>query len=527
VTHPVPYRNALMLSMTLLLVWIPSAESAQPVISRTRLGNETEDMEVIASGRYAGLLAMMDGLDVIGLPVRGSGHGRDKLGRHDDHGEPRVLFNVKRLQLNTTPRGIAYVESERLFVFDDPTHLDRLLFSDEHGNPAGSRTITFPAGYVPGFAEALAYIPRDSSFFPDHILQVGYDADFFSHILIINRNGNVEADIVPDDPAVQDNGLVALSFVSADRFLVSVARNTVFLLDLSGHTVTGPVIVPEVGPGSGIEGVGEIRAGYFVATDHDTGRVYALDSDLQRVERADQSFTVGVGLSGASGPAWNPDTRSFLFFDYFADTLDAVSVSADRKRVLADPTELGLDGQDVGDLFYQRHQHLIGITSFGSQPPFLRGFAFLDNAAMAQGTITTTGIIGRPARAQYFDATGQYGVIGTAVSSAGTIAVLDSDGTLVRSIDLKPYIGAVRPRDFAYFNPAHPSGGELLVVTSTTALVLDLSGTLITTFDYRASLDMQFGAEFVTAITTGPLRGAFAAHASGTNELVLFRLTDR
>src|SRR5262249_16668425 len=99
------FRNALFLLALALALAAAPPSSAQTVLARARLANDAEDAEYIRSGIYAGQIAVVDGFDVYGFPALGHGHG----GIHK-------LFSLKNVPLTGGPRGIAYVESERLFV---------------------------------------------------------------------------------------------------------------------------------------------------------------------------------------------------------------------------------------------------------------------------------------------------------------------------------------------------------------------------------------------------------------------------
>ena len=248
--------------------------TSQNLLKRQRLGNNAEDLEYIPSGPYANQFAILDGADVIGVPA--GGHGR---------GAVHKLFDVKKLPLSQPPRGIGYIESERLFVFNDPlTDPSQLILSDERGNPAGTRTVQFPAGQIATHAEAIAYIRRGSPYFPDHLAEVVYDDSDVQHIEIIRRDGKVVADIVPDS-AVQDLFAAGLAFIAPDRFMVGTLGN-VFLVDLHGHVVKGPV---PLGFDS-FEGVGQTPDGRLVATGYNSGTVFYFDRNLNRLPADDQSY---------------------------------------------------------------------------------------------------------------------------------------------------------------------------------------------------------------------------------------------
>ena len=127
---------------------------------------------------------------------------------------------------------------------------------------------------------------------------------------------------------------------------------------------------------------------------------------------------------------------------------------------------------------------------------------------------------------QYIPGTRQFAIFAGGVENLGMIRIVDRAGALVRSIDLTPY--GLSVFSFAYFAPDHPSGGKLLVISaaSNQALVVDLNGNLLSSFDYRAAFALPGGyTPFgVTQITTGPYAGAFALGGNDASEIIIFSL---
>ena len=247
-----------------------------------RLGNNAEDMEVIRSGRYASQIAIIDGFDVVGVRLRGH---ENEDGEHDDR-EVHKLFDIKKLPILVRPGGMGYVDSERLFVFNDIQQPDKLIFSDENGKPAGTRTVTFPAGISVGGVEAIGYIPPGSSFFPDHLFEVIYvRPDFTEQIEIIRRDGQVVSEIVPD-VAIQEHGIGGVSYLRPGRFLVGTFDDLLYVIDLHGNIIAGPVNVS--GTGGSCEDVEQTPDGRIAATIYDSGTVFYFDRDLRRLPGEDQ-----------------------------------------------------------------------------------------------------------------------------------------------------------------------------------------------------------------------------------------------
>src|SRR4051812_41638862 len=100
----------------LALAFFSSKTSAQTVITRARIGNNVEDVTYVTKGAYANHIVTLDGYEVYALPAAGNGNAPFKK-----------LFDLRQLPIQIGPRGMAYVESEGLFVLQDPTQPDKLF----------------------------------------------------------------------------------------------------------------------------------------------------------------------------------------------------------------------------------------------------------------------------------------------------------------------------------------------------------------------------------------------------------------
>jgi hypothetical protein len=105
-----PKALRLALVVTLFATLLTPLLDAQNVLLRRRLGNNSEGMTTIHAGPLNGTIAIMDGTDVIAFANGGQGRI-----------PPRVLFSVLGLPINVGPRGIAYMDDEQRFIFDDPS----------------------------------------------------------------------------------------------------------------------------------------------------------------------------------------------------------------------------------------------------------------------------------------------------------------------------------------------------------------------------------------------------------------------
>jgi hypothetical protein len=485
---------------------------AQTILARARLSNDAEDAEYIRSGKYAGQIAVVDGFDVYGFPAFGHGHG----GIHK-------LFTVKNVPLTGGPRGIAYVDSERRFVFTDINTPGALFFTDQDGNFVETRALTLPQDFEPDAAEAVTYIPAGSQFYPDHLLVVeeGGDFDSVQHVEVVRRDGMVVAEIVPDQ-IVQDFFLTGVSYLAPDRLLLGTGAGFIFETDLAGHVLVGPVPVTPFS--DSCEGVGSTPDGRIFALTYMSGSLFFFDKDLNRLPGSDQSHEIGIGLNRPKGPAWNPDTGEFVFNDIAGGLLlTGVPVTLDSKHVLADMTA---DGNDFSrlrpGLTCLPDEHRIAVAARNPAQLFLYG-----NGGTLEDTVDLAGLAPRnPVLVQYIPGAQQFAFLAGGEENAGQIKFLDRTGAFVRSIDLTPY--GVSVFSFAYFAPDDPSGGRFLVISATTdqALIVDLNGNLLSSFNYRTAFDLPTGyvAFSATHITTGPYAGAFALGDNDASEIIIFSL---
>src|SRR4051812_29383562 len=183
------------------------ATAAATVLRRARLGNSTEDISYSPTGAFGGQFLILDGYDVLLLAPAGSGeHGVQKL------------FDVRGLAVTGAPRGLAFLESERLFVVNDLRRRSTLLLADLRGRPAGERTIQYPKGFAPDQVEGLDAIDAPSLTQGTGELLVlsalSFTPGLRSHLELLIRSGNsylTSRDVVPADP-------VGSSFVAGAAF---------------------------------------------------------------------------------------------------------------------------------------------------------------------------------------------------------------------------------------------------------------------------------------------------------------------
>lgn len=499
--------------MTLCNALIPSFLHAQNVIQRRRLGNNTEGMTAIHAGPLKNYIVLMDGTDVLAFANSGLGDA-----------PVQKLFSALGLGVNVGPRGIAYIDSEQLFVFDDPSlpDLNTLFLSDNRGRPKGTIQVTYPDGFVPDDVEALVWLPPTATKFGNHILQVVVSFATPTptvKIEVIDRSsGQVVAEIIPNIALANPADFIdGLGFQSPDRLIVGATDGTIWQIDFSGNVTRGPVSLPRVGDIESIAQVGDDR---IAVAGYNTGKLTFLDGNLNPLLGQDRSFLVGFGLSQPYGVAWDTDLQRHLVM------FPGSSAPSDVAQIVSLPPTLGSERQLVNlsgvtgprALSYMPDEHRIALSQFQCSPNCAI-FLYDDQGSLTEQVPVGFGIFAMtyvPTRKQF---------VGAKQGDLTTLLFVARDGTPVNSIDLAP-IGIDGITAITFFNPNHPSGGELLLFGSPDthqAFVIDFTGKLLQQFDYKTALGTVLARDLST-ITSGPLGGTFSLVSQDTSEFVVFVL---
>lgn len=523
----------LLFSLTTLFL-ISSLGAAQTVLNRARLGNNVEDITFVKKGPLANQIVMLDGYEVFSLPIEEAGHGgggdddNDGNGHGNDHGDDDChnqtitkLFDLRGLPFQVAPRGIAYVEPENLFVMNDPLQATKLFFVDRNGRLQATRTVQYLNGFEPLHTEGLAYLPANSPIFPDRLVMVAWDDDpdcggQGSRLEVMTRQGQVVSEIFPDVP-LRCNTIVGVSALAPNRLLVtSWPDNNIWTLDSTGHIATQTTAFGA----AAIDGIVQLSDGRVVTADYATGRLYYFSAGLNRRAGDDRSHTIGLSLSGPTGVAWNSDTNEHLVTtNSQIPTHGVVAVSQTLGSGRTVVTLATSPFATAERLSYLPDEHLIAISS--NSPRAVQLF----NAAgsLVDQVVTPTPPNGALRPVEYIPTTQQFAVrFGGALS----LSIISRTGAVVRTINLAP-TGITAVGGVAYFNPAHPSGGEFLIIdgnqTAHRIIITDFNGNLLSEFNYRDKLGVLQAFD-VAFISTGPQAGAFSLVDTNGSELIVFRL---
>lgn len=505
-----------------LVMLLTATASAQTVVSRTRIGGYAEDIAYASGGALKENIILTDGYEIFAAPVSKKEKGKEPLTR---------LFDIRGLGIDVNPRGITYIESEDLFVVNDIAQRSMLFLFDAEGRPRGTRKIMYLGGYAPAHLEGMGYIPASSAVYPDHLIQVALDTlNGPSRIEILTRAGQVVKEVVPTWPVGYDGSFMGdVAFLPPNKLLVTFYDNHVWTVDFDGNILAGPQVYPGA---NGFEGLVRLGDGRFVGVGFPQSLLY-FDAALNRQPDHDRHDLVGLNLNVPIGVAWNSDTHRHMIVhsvgsihDSPAGFVSSVNPSLDGATLFTDLTAAGLTFPRRAT--YLPAEHLLGVV----HPNGPRAIVLFNpdgtvNSQVNLSAATIGSNLGGATTVEYLPATNEFAVgfngnpTPDPAAERRRIRVVSRAGTLVRTIDLT-CTGTQGFGGLAYFEEG--GAGRLLVIASAgRILVTDLNGNLLREFNLRVRLGMM-GAADLSAITTGPQAGAFAAVDSTGGEFVVFRL---
>ena len=515
-----------------VLLLTATASQAQTVISRARVGGYAEDLTYVASGKLKDNIVMINGFEVMAVPIAKNPKDKSK-------DELTSIFSLKIPELDVLPTGLAYIESEGLFAFASDTNFKKLFLFDSEGAFKGTRTIQYlNSAYTPQHFEGMGYIPSSSPTFPDHLMVVVWDdlAGGSVRIEIMRRDGVVVSELSnPGWPAEFTQNLGDVAYLAPNRLLVTAYDAGIWTMDFSGTILSGPVAA-----GGGIgEGIVQMSDSRIVAANFPQ-RLLVFDSNLNPQPASDRNDIIGLNLNPPAGIAWDPDTNKLLI----AHDMPGVFANA-PPGISSVPTSLDSATQAVNTssfpfgrlLTYLPGEHLIAMTHanprkivfFNSNGTFNSEVDLSSPTTPAPGLGQITGIT-------YIPTTNEFALSFNGAASnpnraivRRTLYILSRSGALVRTLDLTD-TGTGSIGGLAYY--VDPDGNERFIVLGSAGRVIitdlngdsrNASGFLIGEFNSRVKLGLTERAD-ITAITTGPMAGAFAIISGRTGEVVIFGL---
>lgn len=521
-------------------LYASSSALAQTVLRRARLGNNIEDITFVSTGRLAGNLAIMNGYELYVAPLHPRG----------GPSAPNVqtkLFDVRSTAIENGARGLAWIDSQRLFAFHSAGS-GTLYLVDDNGVFRGTRAMVFP-GAEPTYLEGMDYVPRSSDFYPDHLVVIAQSTDgtFTPRIDVVGLDGVVEAEIFPQafpagcDPTEEDPTrpcafnsaytMLGLAYKSLDTLLVTLndGTNNIWALDFSGNIIgTGPVY-SEAGPTSH-EGIVQLSDGRIVVSNYFTGDFLFFDAAMNRLPSQDRVYSVGFGVSRPFGIAWNSANNDHVFMPTFPLALDTVSPALDS-ATLRNVTPPGSSGP--GRITYVPSEGKIAaavrtsknvIRFFDPDNPTVVTGTDVDLNPALGGCPSNPCPPGRRARATaiaYIAGTNQFAVGATNDGPyVGKLVIVSRTGSFVRSIDPAP--AGLSRASAAVFDDA---SNRFLVSDGVNAAFLNFDGSPVpgSLFNLKAALNL-LNTPDLSKITSGSDAGSFGIVDLDNSEAVVFRI---
>lgn len=525
-SQKLPQNLSLLLLVTLLCLTARAA-NAQTVLNRARVGGYAEDITYVTSGTLKDQLVMTNGYELHAVSLS----------------KKAVLTKVCKIdnpEIDQFVNGFAFIESEGLFVMNNDPHPNKLYFFDQACGSKGTRPIQYlNSNYRPGHIEGMAYIPASSPTFPDHLIMVTWDdlnGSVF-RLIIMRRDGVQVAEISRSDWPSQffEGGVGDVTFLAPDRLLVSLYHpDSLWTMDFNGNILSGPL--PAGADGLG-EGVIQISDGRLVASSYPQN-LLVFDKNLNRQPQDDRHDPIGVGLNLPNGLAWDSDLNRFLVMHDTSVTLGGQGVAGvpttlDTATPVIDLTAF----PNTRQLVYLPQEDLVATLRFN--PALNRAILLfnLDGTLNSQISLSPASLgenLGPPASLAYLPGTDEFavGFNGTPTTQALErlkLRIFSRAGTLVRTLDLSA-TGTGSVTAVEYFQTAEGAGRLMFLSAFGRVFITDLDGNsrnangfLFGEFNSRVKLGLITRSD-LTAITSGPLAGAFAVTDSSGGEVVIFRL---
>lgn len=501
-----------IISIAVGVVLAAAPPRKSPVITRGFTGTYIEDLEFVERGPFANHLIAVEGDGIYGAPLPAAGRGA-----------LRKLVDFRGV-LTVLPRGIAYIETERAFVVLDGSACTNLvLFDAGSGRMSGRRTIQHLNGFAPGYCEGLAAIPPSSPQFDGDLLVAAMDtAASTARIEVVRPDGQVVQEIIPPQPAAS-NVISGISFQSPDTIVAGVTYNNGAPAQLWTLSLAGVEIAPRVTLNQGIiEGIAHAPDGRVFVTGL-RADIHAFDLSLQPLPSGDRDYQLGLGWIAPRGIAWDSSIQRLLVNVAPADgaaqfrSVHALSPSFDAAPVVFDFSISGTPGAPQS-LTYLPGENLVGLAN--SQALAARRRLYLFGGGAPAGAVTFGDPAVRPLKVEYLPATNEFAVR-TAVD-ATKVGIYTRTGAFVRQFDPRP-AGVDSVGSFAFFTTAEGAERLLFLMSNDQAVVTDLSGSAISTFNWRTTLGI-IEPNDLASFTSGPYAGAFAVTETSPGSVTIFRL---
>jgi hypothetical protein len=474
-------------------------------------------------------MAVLDGYDLLLVPLATATDPRVRT---------RKLFDVRGLAVTGAPRGVAFLASEGLYAFNDLRRRSTILLAGGRGDPAGERTLQYPAGFSPDQVEGIDAMPVAQGLNRSETLLVSaitLGPELQSRLELFTRLGSTyrpAREVLPPDP-VGTSFVAGAAFVPAGAlsrteagFLVGF-DNVVALLDAKGAIL----LSAEIPEALSVEGVAQTETGAIVAADVFAGRLFFFDKKLNRTPELDRDYPIGFGVVSPLGLAWDALFNRHLVLGAAPDT------GPTAQQITAVAPDLGSTKQAVnltaqGFSRGRRMTYIPGenLTAVAHQTT-LRAILLFDKEGDLAETLDVSAV-GSPSAIAYIPSRREFAVRVTGAGNEKKLFMLSRTGQPTRPpVDLTP-TGITSVVALTHFGAASGGEGQLLILDgpvtdadpiTNRAVITTLDGSLVGDFNTRKSLGVLNPGD-VTEITSGPEAGALSIIDRSSNELVVFSM---
>lgn len=502
--------------LSLLLLVVISTASAQTVVQRVRLGNQVEGMTYINTGPLAKHIVIIDGRYLTGVPAEGRGAAPFSN-----------LFDLMNLGYVAPPRGLAWVDTEQLFIFTDPTAgapSTTFRLTDHKGQPKGTIVFQWPSDFVDGapYVEEIAWIPLSAPQYPGMFVFLAPQTagNGLEALFVMDRKGNLVKEILLNQDPNSPYYLFATGLAYRDgRLLLGNTDGNLYEVDFDGNVIAPPVVFPDA---TDIEGIAVLAKNRVVITSHSNGKLIYLDAQLNRLPE-ERSYKVGFGLGASTYAAWNSSTNEYIVYATDLEPtislpqLGAIGANLKSSHVYADMAPFY--GQAFGRIDYLPSLNVITMPWRSTSPRRLEYFT---------PSGATDGLTIGDGSADYRLSAFAYvpnGFIARRIVNTTVLEFFDMNAQLTGlQLDPSPWM---QPGSVVFDVAPFTSAGEqrYLVLTSETPqrlLTLDANGNFVSSVDVTRLNLRTVGS--VKYITSGPKAGAFVAMDGNVNEMVVFTL---
>jgi hypothetical protein len=328
----------------LIVLCLTLPARAETVLTRKRVGNNSEGVTYVTTGHWKNRVVAIDGNDVLSINLGGPGDDSNDSAESGGLSQSgalrgpgwRKIFDVLPLGAGAVaPKGILFLPGRNEFVFGGFV-TTTLFHTDQFGNPLAPIVLTGLANPTDFTQyEGLTWIPADAPEHPNTIAALMIRAsDFLAHLIYIQPDGTVQAEVLPQPGTPIESYMCGIAY-QAQRpgtLLISECAGGNYAMDQDGNFLGGPILPAPAGSGD-IESIFVDRFSRVFLGGYD-GHLYAYDSNYNRLPTVqNHSYVIGLGI-GAAGVTWNAAAQRLLLLDATHDAIDSVPLSLRSKRLL-------------------------------------------------------------------------------------------------------------------------------------------------------------------------------------------------